>query len=100
MDTAAGSSSGSGGNPVPTTIGTAADPPQQPTMEVDKQPTMEADKQPKTAVEKKGKRLSPVLRHGSILRELRMRRAKLSKLSVSIALRNLRLIQKFMALLL
>lgn len=53
MDTAAGSSSGSGGNPVPTTIGTAADPPQQPTMEVDKQPTMEADKQPKTAVEKK-----------------------------------------------
>ena len=48
MDTAAGSSSGSGGNPVPTTIGTAADPSQQPTMEVDKQPTMEADKQPKT----------------------------------------------------
>ena len=97
MDTTAGSSSG---NPIPTTIATAADPPQQPTMEVDKQPTMEADKQPKTAVEKKGKRLSPVLRHGSILRELRMRRAKLSKLSISIALRNLRLIQKFMALLL
>ena len=56
MDTTAGSSSDSGGNPIPATIATAADPPQQPMVEVDKQPIVEADKQPKTTVKKRKER--------------------------------------------